>query len=124
MRSIRSVVRGKDPHEDREEQSGDYAKRRAERACQPKGCDERPNEAGQCYANFPRRYWLGPLDPRQPADRTRLLAKPGECFAASACWSDQARRDAAMPMPTKRPPPLPRRVRLALAWHQACEQTT
>src|SRR2546421_7957019 len=124
MRSIQSVVREKDPHEDREEQCGDYAKQRAERACQPKGCDERPNEAGQYYANFQRRYWLGPLDPRQPADRTRLLAKPGQCSAASACWTDQARLAAAMPTPTKRPPPRPRRAWLALASHQACEQTT
>src|ERR1700680_2070563 len=102
MRSIRSVVRGKDLHEDHEEQSGDYAKQRAEQACQPKGCDEQPNEAGQYYANFPQHYWLGRLDPRQPEGRRHLLAKSGQGLATSAYWLDQALLAAARPTPTER----------------------
>src|SRR5947209_7476882 len=124
MRSIPSVVREKDPHEDREERSGDYAKQRAGRASQPRGCDEQPNEAGQCYANFPRHYWRAPLDPRQPKGQRRLLAKWGEYLAASARWLDQVRPDAARPTPTERRPPIPRRARLALVSHPVVAQTT
>src|SRR5579859_6313627 len=102
MRLIPSVVRGKGPHEAHEVQSGDYAKRRAARENPQKGCDERPNEAGQCCANSQQHYWLEPLDPRQSAGQTLPLATSGECFATSACWSGQVSPGATRPMPTKR----------------------
>src|SRR2546421_8319476 len=124
MRSIPSVVREKAPHEDREEQSGDYAKPRAGRACEPRGCDEPPNAAGQCYANFPRHYWRERLDPRLPTGQRQRRAKQGEGLAASARWWDQARPDAARPMPAEQPPASPRHERLALAPYPVVVRTT
>src|SRR6185503_15792183 len=122
MKLIPSVVREKSPHEAHEEQSGDYAKPQAARETRQKGCDERPNEAGQCCANSRPRYWLARRDPRQPEARTRLRAKRGECLATGACWLGQAPSGAAMPMPTTRPPPAPKPGWLVLAWRPISAQ--
>src|ERR1700693_5605025 len=96
---IPSVVREKDLHEDHEEQSGDYAKEPAERAYQPKACDERPNEAGQCYANFQRHYLPGRLAPRQRTRTVPPLAKLAQRSLPTRRWWDPGWRGATRPMP-------------------------
>src|SRR5260370_855075 len=107
MRSTPSVVRERDPHEDREEQFGDSARQPAERACQPTACGEPPNGAGQGCASFLRRCWPGGFAPKHPGVHGRLLARRVHRIAAALWELDQGWLDAPRPTPAELPPLVP-----------------
>src|SRR5947209_4040214 len=69
-----SFVRERDLHEHREEPRDDYARPKASPTCPPRGCDARPDGAGQYYAHSPRHYWLARSVPTRAAKPEPLLA--------------------------------------------------